>query len=100
MEHKYSCYMFLADEPAQKEVLTVFCDVKGYSQEEAYAKVAKELQANKKDHNYDIKYVGVIQFAEVDQDIIDRQNELFDKYDSVWVLNCSYKNKSSSSYRE
>ncbi len=55
--------------------------------------MAKELQANKKDHNYDIKYVGVIQFAEVDQDIIDRQNELFDKYDSVWFLNCSYKNK-------
>lgn len=24
--------MFLADEPAQKEILTVFCDVKGYSQ--------------------------------------------------------------------
>ncbi|MED4116243.1 hypothetical protein P4661_25745 [Priestia megaterium] len=93
MDNKYSCYVFLADAPAQKEILTVFCEVKGHTKEEAHEKVTKELQLHKKERSYTLKYVGLINFPEVDQDVIDRQDELFEKYDAVWILNCSYNQK-------
>ena len=90
MENKYSCFVYLADLPSEKEVLTVFCKMEGYSKESAKEKIAAELK-DKKNKSYELKYVGVINFEDIEQEIVDRQNELFDKYDAVWVLNCSYK---------
>ncbi len=93
MDEKYTCYVFLADDPAQNEILNAYCKVNGYTKEEAHKKVTQELQIHKKDNSYELKYMGVIHFQDVAEDIINRQEELFDKYDSVWVLNCAYSKK-------
>ncbi|MBM7680794.1 catabolite regulation protein CreA [Pullulanibacillus pueri] len=82
---------FLADLAAKEEILTVFCKVDGFSKNEAKEKVETELKAHKSESTYAIKYVGIIDFHDIDKELIERQNELFDKYDSVWILNCSYR---------
>ncbi|WEG11052.1 hypothetical protein PU629_12795 [Pullulanibacillus sp. KACC 23026] len=91
MVNKYQCHAFLADLPAKREILTVFCKVDGYTKETAIEKIQKELSVHKPDNTYDAKYIGVVDFHDIDKDLIERQNEIFDKHDSVWILNCSYK---------
>jgi hypothetical protein len=90
-ENKYRCHVYLADLPAKHEILTVFCKVDGFSKEKAADKIQQELATHKSEHTYSLNYLGVIDFHEIDQELIERQNEIFDKHDSVWVLNCAYK---------
>jgi len=89
-ENKYKCYVYLAGESETNQLLSVFCKVAGFTKDEARENVARVLQKYKESHTYHINYLGMIDFHDLDKEVVEEQAELFDKYDSVWILNCSY----------
>ncbi|GGE29888.1 hypothetical protein GCM10011391_05540 [Pullulanibacillus camelliae] len=89
MNTHYTCHVFLADDQVHKEILSVFCKTTDEPRAAAQQKVQDILQKHKQ-HSYVVRYVGDIHFEDIDPDIVARQDELFEKHDSVWILNCSY----------
>lgn len=83
------CHVFLADIPSKNHILTAFCIKEGYSKEEAKAEVNQVLESRKIDP-YTLSYLGVIDYHEAEQKILEKQEEYFDRYEKVWILNCSY----------
>ncbi len=82
--------MFLADEVDEKTVLTVYCKTAGYTMVEAAAVAAENLKTYRPKHNYKLIYMGLIDFADVDQEIIERHDEFFEKHAPIWISSCSY----------
>ncbi|MGD9568732.1 MAG: hypothetical protein AB7V48_10475 [Sedimentibacter sp.] len=86
MDSKYSCFEFIANNNSQN--LTVYCRDRGFSKDEAKNEVCKVLNS-KYGNNCDLKFVGKISFSDIDQELINDQNKLFEKHDAVWILNGS-----------
>ena len=91
MSNDRSCFVFLADLPEKREVLNLYCKVDSYTSETAKAHVAHVLQARGVEAGCKVLYVGVIDFHDCEEEVIERQNTFFDKQDAVGILSCSYK---------
>ncbi|WP_138494434.1 hypothetical protein [Paenibacillus pinistramenti] len=83
------CHVFLADIPEKNHIMTTFCIKEGYSKEEAQKEVNDVLTSRKIDP-YTLYYLGVIDYHELDPKVGEKKDEFFDRYESVWILNCSY----------
>lgn len=90
METRPTCHVFLADDAVGHEVLTVYCKAPEYTREQAVGLVAADLAQHHPGAQYDLLYMGIIDFHELDQAIIDRQDELFEIRTPVWVTKNTY----------
>lgn len=79
-------HMFLVGLPDQKLGI-MFCSFDGYDKMQAYEEVKKVLEEVKNYDSYNLNYLGVLDYVEMDPGIKDLL-DYFEKHNPVWFLVC------------
>jgi hypothetical protein len=93
MTNEKQCHVFLADDAAKKELLTVYCKSPEYDQEQATILIAEDLATHHPENAYKLLYMGVIDFTDADPEINEHQSDFFEIRHPVWLTRSIYQPK-------